>query len=485
MADFKSTVVKGFQWSFIGQISNQVLGLLFSILLARLLVPEIFGLMAMVNVIMGFSVILLNFGFNAAIIQEDKVTNSLLSTVFWINNGIGMVLFVIFFFSAELIATFYDEPDLVFITKILSLQFVINAIGNVPRTLYSKNLSFRFLAIAEASATLVSGISAIMLAINGYGIEALLTQLLAYATVNNLLVLFSSEWRPSFIFSITELKKILSFSTYLFINQSLNYWVKNLDNLLIGKYLGSFSLGLYNKSYSFLTLPLNNITSAIGKVLFPSLSMIKDDKIKTKRVFEKTISAISLITFPMMIGLFVIADQFVLIILSERWIEAIPLIRIFCFLALSQSIGSLSGNIYMSQNRTDLLFRVGFIRKLILIGSIILGLYWGTTGVAISFSFFSIITSLVMLKIGGRLISLSLLDYWNCFKTNLYGSLIMGVLIFCFELIMAERIGEFANMVTQVILGIIIYVIFHELAKNSVYLEVKVLLLDRIKGSNK
>ncbi|MFY0599385.1 MAG: MOP flippase family protein [Cyclobacteriaceae bacterium] len=470
---FRNQLRTGLKWSFLGQGSSQILSLAISVGMARLILPETFGKIAMVNVIIGFSSIFVDLGFGAAIIQKKNIDNQLLSSVFWINLLIGFMLFVALFSLSNVVADFYGTPELSNISKVMSLLFVINAAATVPGNILSKAMKFKVLAFSSAMSVLVGGSVGLTLAYHGYGVEAIMSHLLIQRLVSAIILNLKCGWKPSFYFSLSKLKEISAFSTNVLANDTLNYWVRNVDTLLIGRYLDSKSLGLYNKSYSFLTLPLGTISGSISRVLFPSLSSIQDDLEKVRATYLKIIGSIAIVVFPMMIGLFVVADKFVLVVLGENWVEAVPIIRVFSILAMNQSIGTLISNLYLSQGRSDLMLKVTTPLRVLLISSIVIGLNWGIVGVAISYTLAGFMSSCINHFYAGRLVKLKLYHFLNSLSPPFFVSLSMGLIVLFSSYLLPVNLSPVWFLTLQVLVGIISFISLCEILKLRQYLFLK------------
>lgn len=476
---FRDKTVSGIKWNFLGQIAGQVASIFFSIALARLINPGIFGDIAMITVIIGFSTIFINLGFGASIIQMDSPSKSLLSTVFWINLGIGLILSITLYLLAQLIENFYHREGLAEIVKILSPVFLIRSIGILPRTILSREINFKSLSGINILSILIGGISAFILAIRDHHVEALEAQILVQALVSNFLVFVLVGWKPGLRFSWSELNKIRSFSLNVLGNNVFNYWVRNIDSLIIGKYLGAYQLGLYNKSYSLLTIPLNNISQSISSVLFPSLSTIKDDKVRIRSVYLKIVSVIAILIFPAMVGVGIVAEKLVLVVLGEEWKEAIPIIKVFCFLAIVQSISSMVTNIYLSLGRANLMFRVGTLLRIMLVASIVIGLNWGILGVAIAYTIAGTLSALINNYIGGKLISLKINDLGRVLGTPALFSIMMGALIYSVDHWVLISLKMNLRLGVQVALGVTFYWLLNEFLQPKAYKELKQGLIKR------
>lgn len=459
MKSFKSKTVNGILWSSTSQVSSQILSFITSIVLARLLMPEDFGVIGMITVFTGFANIFIDVGFGSALIQKKDITQQDLSTVFWFNVISGSLLTILFILAAPFISAFYNIDALRSLTILLSFNFFISSLGNVQRVLLAKKLDFKLPFKIRIISQLISDMVGIILALNGYGVWSIALKVILQGTLTTSVYWITSNWRPSLVFSKESVKKLMSFSLNLLGNDSLNYWVRNIDNLLIGKFLGNFSLGLYSKAYGILTLPIRNISSVISRVLFPSLSYIQDDINKVRSVYLKVVSSIAFFTFPMMIGLFIIADKFVLYIFGEQWVGMIPVFKIFCILSLPQSFGNVISNLYMSQGATGLMFKVGTFLRIFLISAIVLGLQWGIEGIALSYTCASFISNFINHYFAGKLVNLKYTEILNQLKPVFLCSVSMAIIVAITGILLEDKFSDGFLLLFQIIIGIISYLL--------------------------
>ncbi|MCR9289860.1 MAG: MOP flippase family protein [Bacteroidetes bacterium] len=405
--DHKKKTISSLKWNVMSQIITQGTTIVVGILLARLLGPKAFGLIGMITVFTGFLNVFKDFGLGSALIHKKVIDSKDTSTAFWANLILGVLLAVILFVGSSFIANFYGEDLLGKLTKVMSIMFIIQSLNYVQLSLFKKSLDFKKLFWVNTLAVVTSGGVAIILALMDYGVWSLIFQSILRALITAFVLWFLSNWRPSFVFSKERFNELMKFSLPLMGNQTFHYWTRNLDKLLIGKYLGMSDLGYYNRSYSLMLVPVKRVSSVISTVMFPSLSIIQDDKLRIKSIYLKMSRIIASVTFPIALIFFLSAEPFVYGILGNEWLEAIPIIKILAFLSAIQSINTLNGNIYLSQGATALQFKLKLFTTPIPILLIIGGLQFGINGVALAILCSSIITSWPNWFFAGRLINCS------------------------------------------------------------------------------
>lgn len=403
----RKKTIQGLGWSFGARLFRQISQFVVVAMLARLLTPDDFGLIGMVAVFSGFASIFGELGITSAIIQNQNLEEKHYSSAFWINITAGIGLMLIFILCAQLITSFYNKPVLEDIIKLISLNFVLSSFSVVQLAIFKKEMNFKPIAIAESSAVIFAGVIGIYLAFNGYGVWSLVIQLISFTLVNACLLWIFSTWRPRFLFSIGAIKDISNFSANVTGFNIVNYFARNVDYLLVGKFLGAGALGFYTLAYKIMLYPLYNISHIIGAVMFPAFSKIQNDLAKVRNSYLKMVKAISLITFPLMLVLFVVTPEFIRVVFGYQWEPVIPLLRILCFCGMFQSVGTAVGNIFLSQGRSDLQFKLQIVGTVILTVCILIGLRWGVNGVASFYALYTFCFVPFTFYYSSRLISLS------------------------------------------------------------------------------
>lgn len=446
--DIREKTVSGASWVTAAQGINQVVNLGIRLLLTSYLTPLDFGLVGMVTVFSGFVSIFSELGVGAAIVQKKEVSNTDLSSAFWVNVIAGTVMMVFLMLAAPSIAAFYNEPRLISITRAISLTFLIGAIQVVHFAILLRSFDFKSIAIIEMVSFTFSGLFAVTLALLNFGVWSLVAQSLLTVTIRSTMAFSFSKWRPAVYISWPAIKNLSKFSLNLTGANVTNYWVRNADNLLIGKFLGSTDLGIYSRAYSLMILPLSQISRIVSRVMFPAFCTLQDDIPRMRRIYLKALAVIALITFPITLGLMVVADVFVLGLLGDHWADAIPIIRILCLLGMFQSVGTVAGVIYQARDRTDLQFKWTIYSGIVTISSFLIGLNWGITGVATSY----VTASLTLLMYPGTKIVCDLVDLpIGVYVKNLAGIALCAVSMAIVVVILGFYIKPYLGPTTSLI----------------------------------
>ena len=470
---FKKNTTKGFLWNSVNQFGNQGANFIFSIVLARLLGPEEYGLIAMVTIFTSLLGVITNFGFGLAAIQRDNTSNNEWSTLFFLNFLFGIFSASTLFFFSTSIGKFYDKEILVGISKFLAIGLILSPLSIVPKTKLIKKIDYKSISIATIISTTLSGAVGVLLALNDFGVYSLVYQRILNYLLNLIgLWVFNKFWIPSLTFSIAFIKEIFSFSFYTFLSGILSFATRNTDNLLIGKFIGDKELGEYNRAYSFLMFPINMISRVITSVLFPSYSQIKTDLKKISSSFISISLITAFTTIPIMSVFFLSAHEIVLIIFGKQWISIAYLIKLFCLIGVYQSVLSLNGPIYIALGYVKLDLKISLFTEVIIISSILIGVRWGVEGVITSLYVAALINFFPSNYFILKKIGLSIVSYYSIFIKNIIlSSTIIIVVYFSFQQVPFENI--FLLFTLKSLLFTILYLLTHIFLKTK---ELKLLI---------
>jgi len=423
--NLKSKVKSGLKWTFIDQILSQIIFLIFSIFLARVLTPSMFGIVGMVTIFSNFAILFIDLGFSAALIQKKEVTQAHFSSVFWLNIGIGFLIYALFYICAPLISVFYNQPELTLLIRVICLSFIFTAFTSVQANILIKEMHFKKKVIINWVAMLIGYLVAFIMAYQGYGVWSLVMMTLITAILNAILYWMVSKWIPLFIFEWNKIKELSSYGLNFMGEASVNYWSRNFDNFIIAKVLGSTDLGIYTRAYSLMLLPLRNVSTIVTKVMFPAFSQKQDDVALLKKYYLNIIQYIALITFPLMIGLSLVSKEFVLLFFGNKWSAMIPILSILSGLGAIQSIVSLNGLIYNSLGKVNIAFKVSLFTNFILIIAFIIGVNYGLKGVAWSYFIASLLLFFPIYGIAIKQLNITLFEIYINLKGVLLATLSM------------------------------------------------------------
>ena len=457
MTTLKHQAASGVKWSTVSQVSRQGTMLLTTIILARLLTPSDFGLVGMAMVVIGFIEMFKDLGTSAAIIQKKEIPESLLSSIFWVNAGFGILSMAVLFFGAPLGGLFFHEHLVIPILRVLSFGFFISCISILQKAILERSLAFHTLAKIEITAVACGSVTGVGLALLGARVWSLVFQSLTTVLVTTILLWLSSPWKPKWVFYWQEVRSISSYSLNLVGFKIFNYFARNMDYLLIGRYLGALELGYYTLAYRILLFPLQNISGVVVRVMFPVYSSIQDDNLRFSRAYLKVAATIALITLPMMMGVFALARPFVLSVFGEQWRPVILLIMILAPIGMIQSVGTTVGAIYLAKGRTDWMFRWGIVAGLFLMIAFVIGLHWSIMGVAAAYAIASLILFYPSFAIPFTLIDLQFKHLLRVLYRPLANSLIMFASIIALRAMLPTILSNVTVFCLLILSGIIIY----------------------------
>jgi len=447
----KKQTFLGLFWGFFSQGGKQVVQFLITAILARLLSPNDFGLLGMATVFTGFVSIFSEMGMSSALIQKREVTEDHYDSAFWLNLVVGGLLSLSMLAVAPWIAAFYGQPLLAPILSVIGINFFISSFVIVQRAFLEKRMEFKKVTIVELFAVTVSGVVGVVAARSGQGVWSLVYQTLTLTVGTAIGLWIFSTWRPRFRFSKTAISEIFSYSANLTGFNIVNYFSRNLDYLLIGKFLGAEPLGYYTLAYKLMLYPLQNITSVVTRVTFPAFSKIQHDLVKLQAAYLKMIRAISLVTFPLMAGIFVLAPELIMLMFGQKWAPAIVLIRIFCFSGMIQSVGTTVGSIRLSVGESRQHLRMGIFNAVVAGIVVAVSLRWGVVGVAINYTLFSWWWYHYSAHVTLKLIGLNLRSFVAELVPAYTVSIVLTMLLFAVKILLNHEDGWMRTLTLAVV----------------------------------
>ncbi|MDI7258438.1 MAG: MOP flippase family protein [Thermodesulfobacteriota bacterium] len=477
----KLQAAKGIIWSSVSRGANLLVQVSTTVILARLLLPEDFGVVAVALMFITLASILNDMGLSAAIIQRQNITEEHLSTMFYVNIATGFFLTITMIVAASLVANFFQKEILRPILTVLSVNFIINSLGMIQRSLLEKQLEFFKIAVVDTISLFLSAVIGIGLAVIGQGVWSLVWQFLSYIVGSTVLLWTLGVWRPQLIFKIEKLKELFGFGLNL-VGSNLVSYGRSLDTFLIGKFLGPAQLGYYSMAQRMVNFPLENVSSVVTRVLFPAFSKIQGDKELSRASYLKTVEYISFFTFPMMAGLFVIAPEMVRVVFGMKWESIIILIQIICFTGL-KSIGTTTGIIYLGNGRADIAFRLEMIYTSLLCIAIGIGLMWGAVGVAAGYTAVTIIFWPISHYFANRIIGLSMRQFFSTFGPVSFASVLMLIILILLKTLKNNwlYINDLQFLLSSLIIGPTVYLLVIKILKVHVMGEIVGLLGEAIK----
>ncbi len=462
----KQKTVSGVLWSAVSRFSTQGIQFIFNILIARILLPEDYGVVAMLSIFLAVSQAFIDSGFANALIQRKDRTDEDFNTVFYFNIVISIFFCLLLWVTAPAIATFYKTPILTKITRVVCFNLVINAFGAIQHTKLTIDINFKTKAIISVISITAVGAIGLWMAKHGYGVWALVIQSLVGSTLNTLLVWLFVRWRPRLVFSWKSLREMFAFGSKLLASGLLDTIWGNLYNITIGKVMNSTALGVYNRAESFATFPSANLYGMVQNVSYPVLCSIQDDKERLREAFRKFIKLFAYVTFPMMIGLVAVADPFIRLLLTDKWEEAIPYLQILCLSLMWYPINGMNMTFPNVKGRSDMYLKMVIITKVLDIIALVITVPLGLAAMCIGRIFTSLIGFAICSHNARLLIDYGTWDQIKDFSKSLLHSIIMGCLVF---LVMKLTDFPLLKLLLGIGTGVLYYLIISVTFKKEEY----------------
>lgn len=475
----KAKTAKGIIWSSIERFSVQFIQLIIQILIARILTPDDFGIIGMLAIFLAIAQSFIDSGFSNALIRKVDRTEVDNSTVFYFNIVVGIISYAILYFSAPLIAHFYNTPILTPITRVISIGVFLNSLSIVQRAILTAKIDFKTQAKASLIAVIISGLVGVYLAKSGYGVWALVWQAVINYGVNTAILWVLTKWWPLWTFSWNSFKEMFGFGSKLLLSGLLDTVFKNIYTIVIGKVYSSADLGNYTKANQFAQFPSANLSGIMQRATYPLLCDFQNDDERLRYVYRKYLRLSAYIIFPLMIGLSAVAYPLLIALLTEKWVGAVIMLQILCIAMMWYPIHAINLNLLQVKGRSDLLLKLEIIKKIVLVIilciTIPMGIVWMCIGQILSSSLALVINT----HYTGKLINLGFIKQMKDLIPAILYSSSMGVVVYVSTLFVTNNI---VKVMIGVTVGILYYVIVSILTKSAEFKDLLSLLkLNRTK----
>lgn len=452
--NLKRKTVSGVMWSAIERFSLQGVQFVMQLVMARLLLPSNYGMIAMLTIFLQIAQAFIDSGFTNALIQKKDRTEVDYSTVFYFNIIIALLFYCILFVSAPLIAKFYNMPDLILVMRVMALSLIILSFSAVHKTKLTIEINFKIQSKITLIAAGISGIIGVGIAYWGYGVWALVYQSILNAMLTTILFNCFYRWKPLKTFSMKSFKRLFSFGSKLLVSGLIHTVYYNLYGIVIGKRFSAAELGYYTRAEQFAILPSYNLSAIITRVTFPILSSIQDDNERLASTYRKYIRLSSYLIFPLMVGLASLANPLVDLFLTEKWNGTVALLQILCFDWMFDHLSGINLNLLYVKGRSDLALRLEIIKKIIAITILLASIPLGIIGMCLGRVLYSLIATYANTYYTNSLIGLSFRTQLKDIIPYLILSLAMGGVVY------ATTYLGLSNII-QLIIGITIGILFY------------------------
>lgn len=453
-------VLSNFFWRFFERCGAQGVTFIVSIVLARLLDPDVYGTVALVTVFTTIMQVFVDSGMGNALIQKKEADDLDFSSVFFFNMAVCSLLYLIMFIAAPFIAAFYKMPELTSVVRVLSLILIISGVKNVQQAYVSRNMQFKKFFFSTIGGTIGAAVVGIVMAYLGFGVWALVAQMLFNAAVDTIILWITVKWRPKMMFSFERLKSLFSFGWKLLVSSLLDTVYNDLRQLIIGKLYSSNDLAFYNQGKKFPHLIVTNINTSIDSVLLPTMSKAQDDKNAVRSMTRRAIKTSTYIMMPVMIGLAVCAEPLVSLILTDKWLPCVLFLRVFCITYAFYPIHTANLNAIKAMGRSDLFLKLEILKKIIGLTAILITMWISVEAMAYSLLVTTLLNQIINSWPNKKLLGYSYLEQIKDMLPQIGLSLLMGAAIYLVQL------AGFSNIYTlciQIPLGIIIYIALSKL----------------------
>ena len=448
-------VFRNFIWRLLERFGSNLVSVVVSIILARLLDPEVYGTIALVTVFITIMQVFVDQGLGTALVQKKGSDDLDFSTVFYFNFALCFLLYAIMFFTAPIIAKFYGVSSLTPIIRVLSLSLLISGVKNIQLSYVSKNLLFKKFFFSTIISTLVSAIVGIWMAYKNYGVWALVGQSVSNNLVSAIILWFTVKWRPKLLFSFSRLKTLFSYGWKLLVSGLIVTIYDDIRSLIIGKKYTSSDLAYYNKAKQFPNLIVSNVSSAIDSVLLPVMAKEQDNRERIKAMARRSIKTSTYVMMPMMMGLAVCAEPVIRILLTEKWLPCVLYMRVFCFSYAFYPIHTANLNAIKAMGRSDLFLKLEIIKKIVGVAAIAISMWFGVEWMAYSLLITTVLSQIINSFPNKKLLNYSYIHQVKDMLPQVLLSCAMGAAVFAINFI---GLPDIITLLIQIPLGVIIYV---------------------------
>lgn len=458
-SNIRQKAIRGVIWSAAQRYGDRAISFVVMLVLARLLSPTAFGLVALALVFISFAQIFIDQGFGDAVVQSPQVDQTLLNTAFWTNITTGLLVMIISISFSQTIADFYKEPQLKQIIRWLSISFVFSALSSVQEAILRRKLNFRSLAIRSLIATFVSGIIAVGLAALGAGVWSLVVKTIMFSFISILVLWGISNWRPGFSTSMDSFKRLYSYGINIVGAHFVDFFSRRSGDLLIGFYLGTTLLGYYSLAYALLIVVTEILVVVPNAVIFPAFSHIKNDKLRLQSSVYETTQIISTISIPFFACIIILAPDIVHLLYGSQWNESVPVVQVLMLVGIVHSAFYFFGSLLKAVGKPQWRFAMLSITAILNIVGFAIAVQWGIVAVAASYVFTGYLVAPLYLVLVKRAINLDIKIYLKQYAPATVCTILMSAVVFTVRFLLQPILGPIFHLIVIIPLGVSIYLI--------------------------
>ncbi|MBC5864214.1 lipopolysaccharide biosynthesis protein [Flavobacterium turcicum] len=454
----KKQALSGVFWSSLQLFGTQGIGLVVSIILARLLLPAEFGLIAMLGIFMGLAATLINSGLTTSLIRSENLDEEDYSTVFYFNLVVSGLLYVLFILVAPFIADFYNQPVLTAVVRVYSVTFVINAFSAIQITRLNKNMDFKT-QLKVSIPSLILGCSiGIAMAYYGYGVWSLVWSAIIQALASTVQLWYFAKWKPLWGFNKEKFHYHFHYGIKLMFSGILDILFVNAYTIIIGKFFAPAQVGFYNRAESLQMFPVSAINSIIGKVTFPLFATIQNDDVRLKMVYKKIMQMVLFLVTPTLVLMAVLAEPLFRFLLTEKWLPAVPYFQILCFNGILYPIHSYNLQILNVKGRSDLFLKLEIVKKILTVVIILISFQFGIYGLLYGSVVGSVLCFFINTHYSGRFLKYSAWEQTKDILPIIAVSVLAGAVTLAADLFLNNYYFiDFFRLVFGSILGVLVF----------------------------
>lgn len=457
MADnsLRKKTVFGFFWRFAERCGAQGVAFVVSIVLARILEPEVYGLIALVTVFTSILSVFIDSGLGESLVQKKDADDLDFSTVFYFNMIMCIGIYLILFFTAPLIAKFYNNVQLTPVVRVLSITLLISGVKGIQQSYVSKNMLFKRFFFSTLGGTIFSAVLGILLAYKGAGVWALVAQNLSNNLIDTIILWITVKWRPKAMFSFKRLKELFSFGWKLLISSLIDTGYNQLRSLIIGKKYSSADLAFYNRGKTFPYTFIVNINNSIDSVLLPSMSQAQDNPAAVKSMTRRSVKVTTYVIAPLLMGIAFCSKPLISLILTDKWLECVPYMIIFCITYIFYPINTANLNAIKALGRSDLFLKLEIIKKVVGITAILITMNISVMAMAYSLLVTSALSLIINSWPNQKLMNYSYLEQMKDILPDILLAVFMGICVWTVTLL---KLSDMITLLIQIPLGAVIYI---------------------------
>lgn len=467
-----NNISKALGWKLLERFGVQGIQFVLQIILARLLSPEHYGVLSIMIIFTTLANVFIQNGFNTALIQKKHVTEDDFSSAFWVSLAIAAVAYIVLFFSAPLIGKFYNMPDIVKPFRYLGIMLFPGALNSIQLAKVGRDMNFKKVFVSNLGAIIISGLIGVGVAYMGGGIWALVAQTLLNTFIVTIVMLITVKWTPRFVCNLKRVADLFSFGWKLLVSSLIDTLYQDLRSLVIGKKYDSGTLGYYNRGKQFPQFLMNSINSSVQSVMLPAMSKEQDEKTKVKALVRTSMSVSAYVVFPMMAGLAAVAAPLISLLLTDKWLPAVPYMMIYCFTMAFYPVHSCNLQAINAVGRSDIFLKLEIIKKVIGVISLIIAVFCFKSPIAIAMTgvFTTITSSFINAFPNKKLIGYSYFEQIKDLLPSFIISVAMFGIVYAISFI---KVPSVVVLIIQVFSGVVIYITFSAVFRLKGFIFVK------------